>query len=194
VTERPGGGGAPQRGAGGGSQPSLRPTEPATLVVAGLAAAAVAWLLISNFYQDLPPMIWPPVIIIAGLAAFEAGVARQLWVRIHQRGGMLARQPGRAAPDPAREPVEPLAVARYAVLAKASSVAGAIFAGFYAGFLPWLLIESGRVSDAGADIPPTVGGLIASALFIAAALWLERACRVPEQDDEGGTDPNHDTT
>jgi hypothetical protein len=50
------------------------------------------------------------------------------------------------------------------------------------------------VSDAGADIPPTVGGLIASALFIAAALWLERACRVPEHDDEGETRPDHDTT
>jgi Protein of unknown function (DUF3180) len=175
-------------------QPSLRPTDPATLVVAGLAAAAVAWLLISNFYQDLPPMIWPPVIIIAGLAAFEAVVARQLWVRIHQRDGTLARQPGRAAPDPAREPVEPLAVARYAVLAKASSVAGAIFTGFYAGFVPWLLIESGRVSDAGADLPPAVGGLVASLLFMVAALWLERACRVPERDDEDQPDPKHDAT
>jgi hypothetical protein len=176
-------------------QPALRPTEPATLVVAGLAAAAVAWLLISNFYQDLPPMIWPPVIIIAGLAAFEAVVARQLWVRIHQRGDMLARPRGRdAGPGSTEEPVEPLAVARYAVLAKASSLAGAIFAGFYAGFLPWLLIESGRLSDAADDLPPTVGGLVASSLFMAAALWLERACRVPERDDEEEFDHGPDTT
>jgi hypothetical protein len=171
-------------------QPALRPTEPATLVVGGLAAAAVAWLLISNFYQDLPPMIWPPVVIIAGLAAFEAVVARQLWMRIHQ-GGMLTRQRGGGA-GPAEEPLEPLAVARYAVLAKASSLAGAIFTGFYAGFLPWLLIESGRVSDAGADLPPTVGGLVASALFMVAAWWLERACRVPEDQDEDQADLDHD--
>lgn len=182
--------GGPPRGAGGAS---LRPTEPATLVVAGLAAAAVAWLLISNFYQDLPPMIWPPVVIIAGLAAFEAVVAGQLWARIHQRGGMLTRQPGRpGAPGAAGEPVDPLAVARYAVLAKASSIAGAIFTGFYAGFLPWLLIESGRLSDAGDDIPPTVAGLVASVLFMIAARWLERACRVPERDDEDEPDPGHD--
>ena len=176
-------------------QPSLRPTDPATLVVAGLAAAAVAWLLISNLYQDLPPMIWPPVVIIAGLAVFEAVAARQLWVRIHQRGDMLARPRGReAAPGPAGEPVEPLAVARYAVLAKASSLAGAIFTGFYAGFLPWLLIESGRLSDAGADLPPTVAGLVASALFMVAALWLERACRVPESDDEDPSATGDDVT
>jgi Protein of unknown function (DUF3180) len=177
-------------------QPALRPTEPATLVVAGLAAAAVAWLLISNFYQDLPPMIWPPVIIIAGLAAFEAVVARQLWVRIHRRSGLLtARQRADMRPGAGEEPVEPLAVARYAVLAKASSVAGAIFTGFYAGFVPWLLIESGRVSDAAADLPPTIGGLVASALFMASALWLERACRVPEQpDDQPPSPPDADPT
>jgi hypothetical protein len=167
-------------------QPTLRPTEPATLVVGGLGAAAAAWLLISNFYQDLPPMIWPPVAIIAGLAVFEAVVARQLWARIHQRGGLLAARPrGQdAGRGPGEEPVEPLAVARYAVLAKASALAGSIFTGFYAGFVPWLLIESGRLADAGADLPPTVGGLVASILFMAAALWLERACRVPEQPDE----------
>jgi hypothetical protein len=174
-------------------RPALRPTEPATLVVAGLAAAAVAWLLISNLYQDLPPMIWPPVVIIAGLAAFEAVAARQLWIRIHQPGGMPARPRGRDSPrGPAEGPVEPLAVARYAVLAKASSLAGAIFTGFYAGFLPWLLIESGRVSDAAADLPPTIGGLTASALFVVAALWLERACRVPEDQDEDQADRDRD--
>lgn len=184
MSERPGGGGAPRRGPGGRPQPSLRPTEPATLVVAGLAAAAVAWLLISNFYQDLPPMIWPPAIIIAGVAAFEAVAAQQLWARIHRRGWLQAAQRRGSGAGPGAEPVDPLAVARYAVLAKASSVAGAIFTGFYAGFLPWLLVESGRVSDAGADLPPTIGGLLASIALMLVALWLERACRVPESEDD----------
>jgi hypothetical protein len=166
-------------------QPSLRPTEPATLVVAGLAAAASAWLLISNFYQDLPPMIWPPAIIIAGLAGFEAVAAQQLWARIHRRGWLTAarRRGAGGGPGPGEEPLDPLAVARYAVLAKASSVGGAIFTGFYAGFVPWLLVESGRVSDAGTDLPPTIGGLLASVALMLAALWLERACRVPESED-----------
>lgn len=161
-------------------QPALRPTEPATLVVAAIAAAAVAWLLISNFYQRMPPLGWPPVIIFAGLAAFEAVIARNTWNRVHDRGPAALRL-GRAA---AREPVEPLTVARFAVLAKASSLAGALFVGFYAGLLPWLIVEAARLPDAAADLPPVIGGLVASAALVAAALWLERACRVPERQDE----------
>jgi hypothetical protein len=172
-------------------RPALRPTEPATLVVAGLAAAAVAWLLTTNFYQDLPPMSWPPVILIAGIAGFEAVVARNLWVRIQRRGRTFA--PASRRRGAGEEPVEPLAVARYAVLAKASSVAGALFAGFYAGMLPWLLVESGRLAGAGADLPPTTGGLLASVALIAAALWLERACRVPEPPDEAEGVDDEDT-
>lgn len=170
-------------------QPVLKPTQPATLVVAGLAAAALAWLLISNLYQDLPPMIWPPVVVIGGLAAFEGLVAQNLWARIHQRGQVLA---GRRGPQGQYEPVEPLTVARFAVLAKASSLAGAIFTGFYAGYLPWLLAESARLPGAAADLPPTIGGLVVSAALLAAGLWLERACRVPEPPEERDEDRDRD--
>jgi len=164
-------------------EPALRPTQPATLVVAGLATAGVAWLLISNLYQDLPPMIWPPVVVIVGIAVLAAVVARNLSARIHHRGiAPAGTRLGRGGPV---EPVEPLAVARYAVLAKASSLAGAIFAGWYAGLLPWLLVESGRLPDAADELPPTLGGLVASAGLIAAGLWLERACRVPDPPDRG---------
>lgn len=161
-------------------EPALRPTEPATLVVAGLAAAATGWLLISNLYQDMPPLGWPPVIVIAGLAALEAVIAQQLWSRIHKRDGTAPAQAARAGAGR----VEPLLVARFAVLAKASSLGGALFAGFFAGLLPWLIIESGRLAAASTDLPPAIGGLIASGLLLAAALWLERACRVPTRDEE----------
>lgn len=162
--------------------PALQPTQPASLVVAGLAAAAVAWLLISNFYKDMPPMIWPPAVIIAGIAVFEAVVAVDLSVRIHQRGRVLAVW--RRGPSEGARPVDPLSAVRYAVLAKASGLAGAILTGAYAGFLPWLLVEAGRVASAADDLPPTVGGLVASVGLLAAGLWLERACRVPERPDD----------
>jgi len=162
--------------------PALRPTEPPSLVVAGLAGAAVGWLLVSNVYQDMPPLGWPPVIAIGGLALLEVVMAQNTWSRIHQRGrGGASPRLGRG---PLGEPVEPLTVARFAVLAKASSVAGALFAGFYAGLLPWLVIEASRLPDAAADLPPAVGGLITSGGLLAAALWLERACRVPEPPEE----------
>lgn len=165
-------------------QPRLRPTEPATLVVAGLAAAAIGWLLISHFYGSMPRLTWLPVIVIAGLALLEAAVAQDTWARVHQRGWgpALARfQRGSAATRP---PVDPLVVARFVVLAKASSLAGAIFAGGYGGFLSWLLIESRRLTQAAIDLPPAISGLVASSALMGAALWLEWACRVPKSPDD----------
>ncbi|MGW0431905.1 DUF3180 domain-containing protein [Micromonospora sp. NPDC003197] len=146
----------------------MGPTRPATLVVFGLGAAALAWLLISAFYRYIPGLPWLPAATIAGLAALEAYVAANTRARIHRR--------------PGRDPVDPLAVARFVVLAKASSLAGAIFAGFYAGFTGWLVVEPTRA--AANDVPAASAGLIASLALVAAALWLERSCRVPEPPDE----------
>jgi hypothetical protein len=148
----------------------MGPTRPATLVVAGLAAAALAWLMISRFYGEIPRLPWLPPLTIVALAVLEAYAAFNTKARIDRR--------------PGREPVDPLAVARFVVLAKASSLAGAIFAGFYAGMLGWLLIERQRLSAAADDVPPATGGVVASLGLIAAALWLERACRVPKRPDE----------
>jgi hypothetical protein len=146
----------------------MGPTRPATLVVAGLAAAAVAWWMISSFYGDIPRLPWLPTVTVAALAVLEAYLA----VNTRQR---IERRPG-------REPVDPLAVARYVVLAKASSLAGAIFAGFYAGLVGWLLLERTRAADN--DIPAATAGLVASLALVGAALWLERSCRVPKRPDD----------
>ncbi|WP_345513640.1 DUF3180 domain-containing protein [Phytohabitans houttuyneae] len=146
----------------------MGPTRPATLVVAGLAAAAVAWWMISSFYGEIPRLPWLPTVTLAALAVLEAYVA----VNTRQR---IERRPG-------REPVDPLAVARFVVLAKASSLAGAIFAGFYAGLVGWLFLERTRAADN--DIPAATAGLVASLALVGAALWLERSCRVPKRPDD----------
>jgi hypothetical protein len=146
----------------------MGPTRPATLLVSGLAAAAVAWLLISNLYGGMPRLPWLPVVTLAGLAVLEAYAAVNTRARIERR--------------PGRDPVNPLLVARFVVLAKASSLAGAIFAGFYAGLTGWLVIETTRAADE--DLPAAGAGLAASLALTGAALWLERSCRVPERPDD----------
>jgi len=146
----------------------MGPTRPATLFVSGLAGAAVAWLLISRFYGGFPALPWLPTVTIAALAVLEGYAAMNTRARIERR--------------PGRDPVDPLAVARFVVLAKASSLAGAIFAGFCAGLLAWLLFEPTRA--AASDIPAASAGLVASGALVTAALWLERSCRVPERPDE----------
>src|SRR5262245_30752596 len=152
-------------------RPTVQPTNPATLVVAGLVSASVAWFLISEWYSVLFPkqLPWIPAVTLAVLALFELVVANNTRARI-------ARKPG-------RPPVEPLLVARYVMLAKASSLAGAIFAGFTGGLALWLLTEL-RLAAAGKDLPPAIAAFVASLALIAAALWLEHSCRVPKRPDE----------
>lgn len=158
-------------------QPSVRPTRPATLFVAALAAAAVAWLLISRFYYSLPPnWPWLPALTLAALAVGEAVAAYGTKARIERK--------------PGREPVEPLIVARLLALAKASSLAGAIFAGFYLGMSTWLLIERQRNDSAAQDLPAVLATFAASVVLVAAALWLERSCRIPKQPDESDKMPS----
>jgi hypothetical protein len=154
----------------------MRPTNPATLIVAGLAAAAASWVLISSFYSDIPAVPWLPAVTLAGLATLEVYAGFNTKARIDRRPGL--------------DPVDPLAVARYVVLAKASALAAAIFAGLYAGVLVWLLAGRDRATTAtAADIPAAVAGAVASLALVGAALWLERSCRVPKRpDDEKNND------
>jgi hypothetical protein len=158
---------------GAAPDPSLRPTSVSALVVAGLAAAAVGWLLLSFLYYDhdyrLP---WMPIIVFAALAIVEATLAQNTAARIQHKPGA-----GR---------INPLAVARFVVLAKASSLAGALFAGYSAGLLAWLALES--TEAARNDIPAAVGGVVAALALVGAALWLERSCRVPEEPDRKNGD------
>ncbi|MFF5178833.1 DUF3180 domain-containing protein [Micromonospora sp. NPDC000316] len=151
-----------------GDPSRMGPTRISTLVVAALGAAAVAWLLISTLYGGFPRLPWLPVVTLAALAVLEAYAA------INTRG-RIDRKPG-------RDPVNPLLVARFVVLAKASALAAAIFAGFYAGLSGWLFVETTHAASE--DRPAAGGGLLASLALVGAALWLERSCRVPERPDD----------
>ncbi|MGE5828769.1 MAG: DUF3180 domain-containing protein [Micromonosporaceae bacterium] len=164
---------------GGPTRPTLQPTSPATLVVAALVTAALSWLGISRNFGDLPDLNWLPGLTLAGLAVTEGIMAHTTKARIDQR--------------PRAGRVNPLLVARYAVLAKASSLAGAIFAGAYGGVTAWALAERSRLLAAQQNLAPAVAGLIGGLGLVAAALLLERACRVPppppeDHDNANGSD------
>jgi hypothetical protein len=151
-------------------EPRMRPTSLSTLCVAALAMAALAWLAISNFYRYVPPLTLIPPLTMLGLAGVEAVLAWNTKARIDRREG---------AP-----PVNPLAVAWYVVLAKASALGGALFTGVYAGLLVGLLPQRGRLTAADHDLPPTIVGLVGALALTLAGLWLERSCRVPPSPDD----------
>ena len=120
----------------------------------------------------MPPLPLLPTVTVAGLAVLEGFLAQNTRARIERRPGQ-----GR---------VEPLAVARFVVLAKASSMAGAIYGGFCAGLVAWLVVEPTRAASR--DLPAASSGLVAALALVGAALWLEHACRVPDEPDDEDPD------
>lgn len=155
---------------GPGQRPGLRPTRATTLILAALVTAGLAWLGMRRYFGDVPDINWLPGLTLAGLAVVEAIAARTTRARIEQR--------------PRAGALNPLLVARFAVLAKASSLAGSIFAGAYGGVAAWALSEQGVLRAADANLAPSIAGLVGSLALVAAALLLERACRVPDQPDD----------
>lgn len=84
--------------------------------------------------------------------------------------------------------VDPFVATRTAALAMAASRTGAIAAGVYAGFLVWFVgqwwIEAARARGIASAI-----AVVTAVLVVAAALWLERICRIKDgsDDDDDGT-------
>jgi hypothetical protein len=149
----------------------VKPTRVSALVVVTVACAVLGWLLLRTLYAKLPPLPWTgvPALLIAALA--EAWTGRDLKARI------TGRRPG-------LKPVAPLFVSRMVALAKATSLAAAIIAGFAAGFDVYL---SGSLSASvpRQDAVTAVITFAAAVVLACAALYLENCCRVP-------TDPDRD--
>jgi hypothetical protein len=148
----------------------MTPTRPSTLLAAFAVAAALAWVLIGRYYGRIPELPWLPLVTFVLLAVAEAVTARATRIRIERRPGTT--------------PVDPLAVARLAALAKASSLGAALFAGLYAGVFVFLLDQRDRLAAAAHDLPVAGGGVLTCGALLAAALWLERACRIPRRPDD----------
>ncbi len=148
-------------------------------MLAAVGTAVVAFLLIRRYFGDLPDITWLAGLTMAGLAVVEGIAAHSTRAKIERR--------------PRAGVLNPLFVARLAVLAKASSLAGAIFAGAYGGIAAWAITERARLEVADRNLPPAIGGVVGALALVAAALILERACRVPHapEDEEGMTDGEH---
>lgn len=150
----------------------MQPTRWQSLAAAALVAGVLGALLVTLAYGSLPALPGFAPVTLALLALVELGMARVVRDRVR----------GTARPGSRR--LHPLQVARAAALAKASSLAGAVLAGLYAGILLALLPR--RLAAAGPDrVFAGLSALTALAL-VAAALLLERACRAPVDDDPHG--------
>jgi hypothetical protein len=160
----------------------VTPVRRRELVALAVAVAFATWLVVRAAYGSLPAFHWWLPVPLGVLAVAEALGARTLRARLSaEREGR--RGPGRT-PATAARPVEPMLVARLAVLAQASAWVGAVLAGAWAGVLLHTGPAVGRLSAASGDTLTAVLGIVLSIGLVAAALWLEDVCKVPPNDDE----------
>ncbi|MBD8507291.1 DUF3180 domain-containing protein [Hoyosella sp. G463] len=156
----------------------MRATRIADLAALAATALIAAWLLARGFPATLPPLRWYiggslyPVAVIEAVLAVS--VARSIK---EQRVGLGPSQ------------WQPITIARILALAKASSLIGAAFAGAWAGLMLALAPDVGTIRAATEDFPATIVGLLGGLFLAAAAWWLERACRAPD-DPEDDDDPD----
>jgi hypothetical protein len=155
-------------------------TRARDLVVAGLLAAGIVFLIVQVAYGDLPPLPTLAGITLIVLAVIEAALGASLRSRIRKpRGG---------------RPVQPLTAARAVALAKASSLLGAIMSGAWLGMLGYLLPRRDEVAAAADDLPSAVIGLVCAAALIGAALYLEWCCRTPDDQENQPPEYRSDAT
>lgn len=144
----------------------MRPTRGWLLALLALGTLAVGYLIVQQAYGDLPPLprYAPTSLLLLALAEVITASA----VRAHLSGRSTTRN------------WTALTVARAAVLAKASSVGGALAAGSYGALAVYTVGRWGQLDAARTDAVTSGLGVIAAMALIAAALWLEWSCRLPE--------------
>jgi hypothetical protein len=165
----------------------VTPVRRRDLVVLAAGLAVATWLLVRSFYGDMPALDWWLPLPLGLLAVGEAMGARTLRSRLADLRAARSAKGGKPdqRPTPAHvRPVEPLLVARVAVLAQASAYVGAVFTGVWAGVLAHVGPALGRLQAATSDSGTAALGVVCAGGLVAAALWLESVCRVPPDEDD----------
>lgn len=147
----------------------MTPTRLRSLLGTVLVLAAGGYLLTEVAYFDLPPLpSFAPVSLLL-LTLLELGMAKVVRDKVKGRSG------GR--------PLHPLQVARAAVLAKASSLGGALLLGLYLGIFVWTFARKDTYATAGDDARVAGLSALTALALVVAALLLERSCRTPRVDE-----------
>jgi hypothetical protein len=145
----------------------VTPTRPRLLVALVVISSAAGWgvsRLVDAYADRSLPVPWTAALVMLLLA-----LALALWAR-----GTRARLTGQHG----TKPMDPIVAARSAALGMAASRTGAIVAGFYVGVCV-SLVSGWGVAYVRERIIISLVTVLLAGLVVAAALWLERVCRVP---------------
>lgn len=144
--------------------------SPASLCAWAVLGLIGGWVfhVIADRGTGLPPQVsWAQPLALLLVAAILFGTA---W----STRRTIAQNPGRLSPHQAVNRL---------VLARACAYVGALAAGVYIGYaVSWLNVDSTELAGQRAFRSACAG--VAGALIVVGGLLLERACRVPPEDDE----------
>ena len=161
----------------------MKPTRWVPLVAIAAIAMAVGWVLVDLVERVAGRILGVPWLAAVALWVLALGVLG--WTVLSR--GRLSRQPvsgaatvGVQRPAP---PMPPLVAARTAALALAASRTGVLIGGFYLGIALGLI--GVRDTPTGASsMAAAVASVLACAVLVGAALWLESLCRLRDGDDK----------
>jgi Protein of unknown function (DUF3180) len=152
----------------------MGPTRKRDLAGAVVAATVVGYLLVLMSYRYFPPLTVWTGLSLAAVAIAEAGWGWHVKGKIGE--GQIGVGGGR---------LDPLAVARSVVIAKASAWVGAMVLGWWIAVLAYLIPRRTTIRVAGEDTAGAVVAAVCALALVVAALWLQHCCKSPEDLSEG---------
>jgi hypothetical protein len=143
--------------------------SPSVLSAYGVIGLVIGWLFHRVVYGGprFAPMVpWGQPLALTLVAAILLGTAWSTRRSIQRR----------------HEPISPHQAVNRLVLARACAYVGCLMAGAYFGYaVSWIRVDSELVAQR--VVTSAIAGL-SGLLVVVAGLILERACRVPPEDDE----------
>jgi hypothetical protein len=145
-------------------------TRPSVLLLLAMIGAVAGWFLEIGLVASGRPSFVPPVTLAAALALIGVIVV------------VLALPVYRVVRGTAKTRVDPFYATRAVVLAKASSMTGALLGGTAAAILVFLLTRS--VIPSTSALAPAIATVVAAILLLAGGLIAEKMCTLPPSDDD----------
>lgn len=145
-------------------------------VVAGVLSWAGARLW--DAVGTLPSVPLAAPIVLALIAVVLAATALSMRSRLRAQRDRVAGAKG----------VDPLVAARAVVFGQASALVAALIGGMYGGTGVFLLTHEMDVPARRDQAVYAVASVVAAAAVVAVAFFLERVCRLPDDEDDQGAD------
>lgn len=154
----------------------MKRTSPMTIVACAVLGAATGYIvdlaLTNSGRATYAPSIMLPVLLVAlGICCL-----------------LFAWPIRRAVRDEKAPRVDPFRAVRVAVLAKASSMVGALAGSFALGLVTFVLTRP--VSPAVGSMAETIATAVAGAVLVILALVAEHMCTLPKDPDDRESDPS----